>query len=136
MGEASSATPRSNAVRIGLVAAVLAGAAHAMVSGLLVTPVSQIFLALFGGWAWGRYQHDRVSPTVSSRSAQLVLCVLLVGAVGVVGERSVRGLSNTETRQSTFVEMADRPGFSPRYWQQGYIGVRDSSVIERARRDQ
>ena len=135
MGEASSATPRSNAVRIGLVAAVLAGAAHAMVSGLLVTPVSQIFLALFGGWAWGRYQHDRASPTVPSRSAQLVLCVVLIGAIGIVGERSLRDLSTVEERQSASVEAADRLGFSPRYWQQGYIGVRDSSVIERARRD-
>lgn len=135
MGEAPSATPRSNAVRIGLAAAMLAGAAHAMVSGLLVTPVSQVFLALIGGWAWGRYQHDRASPTVSSRSAQLVLCVLLVGAIGIVGERSLRDLSTVEERQSAFVEATDRLGFSPRYWQQGYIGVRDSSVIERARRD-
>jgi len=122
-------------VRIGLVVAVLAGAAHAMVSGLLVTPVSQIFLALVGGWAWGRYQHDGASPTVPSRSAQLVLCVLLVGAMGITGERSVRGLSNTEARQSAFVERADRPGFSPRYWQQGYIGVRESSVTKRTRLD-
>ena len=136
MGEASSAIPRSNAVRIGLVVAVLAGAAHAMVSGLLVTPVSQIFLALVGGWAWGRYQHDRASPTVPSRSARLVLCVVLIGAMGIVGERSLRDLSTVEERQSAFMEATDRLGFSPRYWQQGYIGVRDSSVIERARRDQ
>ena len=135
MDEVSSATPRSNAVRIGLVVAVLAGAAHAMVSGLLVAPVSQIFLALVGGWAWGRYQHDRASPTVPSRSARLVLCVVLIGVIGIVGERSLRDLSTVEERQSAFVEAADRPGFSPRYWQQGYIGVRDSSVIERARRD-
>ena len=135
MNEASSAIPRSNAVRIGLVVAVLAGAAHAMVSGLLVTPVSQIFLVLVGGWAWGRYQHDRASPTVPSRSARLVLCVLLVGAIGIVGERSLRDLSTVEERQSAFVKAADRLNFSPRYWQQGYIGVRDSSVIERARRD-
>jgi O-antigen ligase len=136
MDEASSAIPRSNAVRIGLVVAVLAGAAHAMVSGLLVTPVSQIFLALVGGWAWGRYQHDRASPTVPSRSARLVLCVVLIGAIGIVGERSLRDLSTVEERQSAFMEATDRLGFSPRYWQQGYIGVRDSSVIERARRDQ
>ena len=134
--DAKTASERANGLRVALVGAILAGTAHAMVSGLLVMPVSQVFLALIGGWAWGRYQHDRASPTVSSRSAQLMLCVLLVGAIGIVGERSLRDLSTVEERQSAFVKAADRLSFSPRYWQQGYIGVRDSSVIERARRDQ
>jgi len=55
---AEEASSKSSGVQVALVGSVLA-AAHAMVSGLLVMPIiSQVFLALVGGWAWGRYQFE------------------------------------------------------------------------------
>lgn len=119
-----------------LVATALAGASHAMVSGLIVMPVSQVLLAVVGGWAWGRYQksegetlesHFYIRPHVS-------LCVLLMGAMAIVGS-SLRNLSTVEERREAFRESVERQVYSPRYWTQGYIEVRDSSVIEQARRD-
>jgi len=127
--DASGATPRENAVRVGLVAAVLAGAAHAMVSGIIVMPVSQVLLVLVGGWAWGRYRHTRTPSSEPSRLAHALFCVLLVGSIAVVGS-SVRDLAHAEERQSAYLEAVEEPTFWPRYWQQGYIGVRDSSVME------
>jgi len=125
----------SNAVRVSLVAAVLAGTAHAMVSGLLVMPLSQMVLVLVGGWAWGRYRlQDQSSEVVVSVWSQVILGVLLVGAMTVVGT-SLRDLGTIEERRSAFLDAVNRTNFSPRYWQQGYIGVQDSSVIKRARRD-
>jgi hypothetical protein len=59
--------------------------------------------------------------------------VLVVSVVGVGS--SLRVLSTIKERQSAFVKAADRLSFSPRYWQQGYIGVRDSSVAKRTRLD-
>ncbi|MFB6280386.1 MAG: O-antigen ligase family protein [Salinibacter sp.] len=133
--DSEESSTSANAVRVSLVAAVLAGTTHAMVSGVLVMPLSQMMLVLVGGWAWGRYRHRDSSRdlAVSARS-QVVLAVLLVGAMAVVGT-SLRDLSTIEERRSAFLEAVERRAFSPRYWQQGYIGVRDSSVIERARRE-
>jgi len=125
----------SNAIRVGLVAAVLAGTAHAMVSGLLVMPVSQVLLALVGGWAWGRYRHDGdQTGAVPSVRARAILCGLLVGSMLIVGG-SLRDLSTIEERRSAFLDTADRSRFSPRYWAQGYVGLRDTSVQKRARLD-
>lgn len=127
----------SNGVRVSLVAAVLAGTAHAMVSGLLVMPVSQMFFVLVGGWAWGRFQRSWATPdddkTVSVR-VQIALCVVLVASMAVVGS-SLRALGTVEERRAAFRNSVERQLYSPRYWGQGYIGVRDSSVIKRARRD-
>jgi hypothetical protein len=126
----------SHHVAVALVASALAGAAHAMVSGLIVMPVSQVLVALIGGWAWGRYHHeDSVSETQFSTGAHAVLCVVLLASVAVVGS-SLQDLSTIEERRSAFVDTADRTYFSPRYWAQGYIGLQDASVRDRARPDQ
>jgi hypothetical protein len=117
-----------------LVGSVLAAAAHAMVSSLLVTPISQVFPALVGGWAWGRYQFEREPTTVPSTTAHALLCVLLVAAMSVVGS-SLKDLSTVDERRDALIEAADRYRLSPRYWGQGFLHVRDSEVIERARQD-
>ena len=135
--QAETSGTRSNGVRVALVASVLAGAAHAMVSGLLVMPVSQVLLVLVGGWAWGRYQHEHQSTRVSpafSRWVHVSLCAVLLGSIAVVGN-GLRDLGAVEERRSSFLEAVERNQLSPRYWTQGYIGVRDSSVIERAQWD-
>ena len=125
----------SNAVRVGLVAAVLAGTAHAMVSGLLVMPVSQVLLALVGGWAWGRYRHDEdQTDAPPSVWVHAIFGGLLLGSMLLVGS-SLRDLSTIEERRSAFLDTADRSRFSPRYWAQGYIGLRDTSIQKRVRLD-
>jgi O-antigen ligase len=133
--EASTASPRSNAVRVALVASLLAGTAHAMVSGLLVMPVSQILLVLVGGWAWGRFQYRSTTPDTSvSVGAQAAFCVLLIASIGIIGS-SLQALKTIKERRSAFLEAVERNKLSPRYWAQGYIGVQDSTVLKRARRD-
>jgi len=130
--DAKTASERANGLRVALVGAILAGTAHAMVSGLLVTPVSQMLLVLVGGWAWGRYRPENGPTKGFSRSAHAVLAVLLIGSLGIVGS-SFRDLSMAKERRVAFHEAADREALSPRYWQQGYLHVRDPNVIERAR---
>ena len=129
---ANMASETANGIRVALVAAVLAAAAHAMVSGLLVTPISQIFIALVGGWAWGRYRFEHRPTTDASRRAHVVLCVCLVAAMSVVGS-SLRDLSTVDERRDALIEAADRYRLSPRYWGQGFLHVRDRKVIEQAR---
>lgn len=99
-----------------------------------IKPISQVFLALVGGWAWGRYQFKQKPATVPSNLTHAALCVLLVGAMGVVGS-SLKDLSTVEERRDALIEAVDRNRFSPRHWGQGFLHVRDSEVIDRARRD-
>jgi O-Antigen ligase. len=68
MRSAQDATTEENGVRVALVAALLAAGAHAMVSGIIVMPVSQVLLVLIGGWAWGRYRHDGSSSSLKTSS--------------------------------------------------------------------
>lgn len=125
----------SSCVQVSLVAAVLAGVAHSMVSGVILAPLSQVLLALLAGWVWGRYKFSgNPSSDVSSFRTHAIFCVLLVGAVMVVGS-SLRDLATVTERRIAFMNSVERNTLSPRYWTQGYIGVRDSSVIEQARRD-
>lgn len=126
----------TNIIGIAVVASLLAGAAHSLVSGIMLAPLSQMCLVLVVGWAWGRYQpSNRTEDADPSLRALAVLCALLLGSMVVVGS-SLTDLSVTEERRSAFEKSADhRNRFAPRYWAQGYIGVRDSSVMERARRD-
>jgi O-antigen ligase len=126
----------SGGVSVGLVAAVIAGATHSMVSGLTLAPLSQMLFVLVGGWAWGRYQfRGEDDPSTDSFFwAHIILCALLASSVLVVGN-SFRDLASATERRVAFMNSVERNKLSPRYWTQGYIGVRDSSVIERARRD-
>lgn len=132
-GEAETASSAANGVRVSLVASVLAGTAHAMVSGIIVMPVSQVLLVLIGGWAWGRHQRgsSASAPETLSFQIQTVFCAILVASVVVVGA-SLHNLTTTEERREAFTEAADRDRLSPRYWTQGYLNVRDSGTIRRS----
>ncbi len=123
-------------VGVALVASVLAGASHAMVSGLIVMPVSQVLLAIVGGWAWGRYNliSGRVMSGPSHQPHHAILCAVVLGSMFTVGA-AAQDLTVIEERREAYLEAVDRNSLSPRYWTQGYIGVRDSSVIEQARWD-
>ena len=125
-------TTEVNGVRVALVASLLAGTAHAMVSGIIVMPVSQMLLVLVGGWAWGRHCGGRGSgnsnPELFSFRAQAALCVLIAASTGAVGA-SLHDLTAAEERREAFAEAVDRNRFSPRYWTQGYLQVRDPSVM-------
>jgi putative inorganic carbon (HCO3(-)) transporter len=130
---AQDAAIEANGVRVALVAALLAGTAHAMVSGIIVMPVSQVLLVLIGGWAWGRNQHGSSdsTPEMFSFRVRATLCVVLVASIGIVGT-SLHDLTTIEERREAFLEAVDRNRLSPRYWAQGYLNVRDSDVIRQA----
>ena len=120
-----------NVIGISLVASLLAAAAHSMVSGIIVAPLSQMCLVLVGVWAWGRYKHgdSGLIPEALSVRAQTVFCVMLVASVGGVGA-GLHDLTTVEERREAFVEATDRTRLSPRYWTQGYLKLGDPSVME------
>lgn len=119
---------------VALVAALLAGAAHSMVSGLIVAPLSQMLFVVVGGWAWGRFAlYTRLGSAAVSNFSHILFCVLLVGSLGVVSS-SLEDLSTIRERRLAFLESVQHNRISPRYWHQGFIGVRNPNLIERARR--
>lgn len=124
-----SAVETSEAVRASLVASVLAGAAHSMVSGLIVAPLSQMLLALVGGWAWGRYKPvghaDQRTGKGSAIKPHFLLSALLVGSIVLVGS-SFKDLATIEERRSAYPTYQER--FSPRYWNPGHIGLQELDV--------
>ena len=132
---ASISNERADPVTIALIGSVLAAGAHAQVSGIVLHPLSQMLLVFVGGWAWGRYQRRHsVSEEEDAAWMHSVLCVLLVAITVILGI-GLRDLSLIEERRAAYKQASEKKWYAPRYWQQGYIGVRDSSVIKRARRD-
>jgi len=139
MGWERSAQPHDTgrgdtALRVGLVASALAGGAHAMVSGIIVMPVSQMLLVLVGGWAWGRYlQAHPPTPVRDAGRAQLVIAVVLVASMGIVAW-GAQGAFTAKERRATYLEAVERSRLHPRYWQQGYFGIDALKVEPRAAR--
>lgn len=138
--ETAPARRQPPVLRVALVAAVLAGAAHAMVSGIIVAPVSQMLMVLIVGWAWGRYATARPRP-VRQRAmrpgipAQTMLCVLVVVAAGWISWRAQADLRTMDSRRNTFLSAVDRTILSPRYWQQGFFGVPEAMHLQHAQSD-
>lgn len=124
---------------VSLVAVSIAAGSHAMLSGLIVMPYSQMHLVLFAGWVWARYAHGRGAAGLPSPLPRLgpgrrvALIALLLASVASVGY-SLRDAWSFGERTAKFKMAVERYVISPRYWQQGYFGVRDPEVIERAKR--
>jgi hypothetical protein len=122
-------------VRVGLTAALAAGAAHALVSGIIVMPVSQMLLAVVIGWAWGLFESGSVGEGENGRTGERareskgargtwrtgVLVVVLVAAVGMVVWGVGPDVTRLDERQATYLKETGASWLLPRYWQQGYI---------------
>jgi hypothetical protein len=115
-----AATPdiESSAVMTGLLAATVAGAVHAMLSGIIVMPLSQIAGAVVLGWAWAESQGDeRLARQVTGeqnvrvRSFAIVCAVLLSVAVFPDLRTDRVGSSERSVLRETH--------FRPRVWLQG-----------------
>lgn len=125
-----STVRRPMGVYVALTASLVAGGAHAMVSGLIVTPVSQMLMVAVIGWVWGMGAGERETsvlsrPRTTPPWAHALLCVCIVLALGWVSWKSWNDMRTMKERRVAFLEQVDRNLFSPRYWQQGFIGVRE-----------
>lgn len=122
---------RTAGIRIALTASLVAAAAHALVSGIIVMPVSQMWGVVIIGGGWGLFmahRFRRLEPgRRRSRSAVVHagLCGLIVLSMCITAGQSVQDLRAMNERRTAFLESVDRNLLSPRYWQQGFIGVRD-----------
>lgn len=102
-----------------LTATLLAGSAHAMVSGIIVMPLSQVCLALVAGWVLARYQDGRPAAATAGGAAQAALALTAAASLALVGHVAVRDAP----RMQQAVEMHEASGglFMPRFWRLGQI---------------
>jgi putative inorganic carbon (HCO3(-)) transporter len=135
------AEPRAAAASSGpvlaaaLTASLVAAAAHAMTSGIVVMPLSQTSMVVVVGWASGIYHHRRdtvlayrpravplLTGTVLTFAAVFILCVL----PETMGPRAADGGGSSRTSHiwGSVSEARARSSderFRPRFWQRGEL---------------
>lgn len=110
---------RKTAVRIGITGSLLAGAAHALVSGVVVMPVSQMLAVVVIGWAIGVHMQHHVQPRSTPRAHSVaILLILVAGAALAWGTHGDIGYEAQVERAEVY---GDKPALYPRFWQIGYI---------------
>ncbi len=130
--EDSLSTEKMNAsnmnIRIALSTSLLAGAGYSLFSGVIVTPLSQLWMVLVAGWALGIYrlqeagrrgQEERRDK--SRPYGKLIFKALVIAAVVFMSYSLVRDVPNLEENQRYYFETQESRKYHPRFWQQGKI---------------
>jgi putative inorganic carbon (HCO3(-)) transporter len=113
--ESQDGTLSSDTLIAMLGCSIMAATVHAMVSGVLIMPASQVMTILIGGWMLGTLNIQPTESPVNNRSAVLVLTISFVVAAAVsvfsVSELQKMNLRTSQERTKVLAE--------PRYWQMG-----------------
>lgn len=100
--------------------------AHSMVSGVIVMPYSQTWLALLAGalWAMTSGKNQQTTPPVHSRAA-LALCLVAISSGSWLTHVALRDYDR-------LTQFEKRPGYgtdAPRFWLRGGIRLKDSPQL-------
>jgi O-antigen ligase len=98
-----------------LACSIMAGVAHALVSGVLIMPAGQVMTVLVCGWALGRLgSPENMTPRPLPATITLAVAVALAAWVAVFSYGEVRQM-DFRTRDT-----AAHTSLEPRYWQLGH----------------
>lgn len=113
-------------LRIGISVSLCAGLAHSLVSGVLVTPLSQLWLCIIAACAWGRY-HKLNNPKIEKVGPiwQNVLASLTIVSVIIIGMVLWNDIPKLDKYRKYYIEQEYGFGYPPRFWQQGKIGLEE-----------
>lgn len=119
---AATAEMQTGLLAVALLAALTGAAAQSMVDGLLVMPVSQIVLALIGGWALGFYFRDHRSSAPCGALEKTLGAAIIILAAGSMVSGVQPDIGRLEQREETYLA-THPPGtrLLPRFWAQGWI---------------
>ena len=110
---------------IALGVSLLSAATYSLVSGVIVTPASQVFLAIVCGLMLGTYQRAAglVSFQASWKTSSLLVIaiILLLMRFFVVLFPEVLHLDRDEFVWIVTHSQDGRASLQPRFWQQGWI---------------
>jgi hypothetical protein len=117
-------------LRVCLTASVVAALTHAMVSGVLVMPYSQLWLSVAVGWLVGL--QPAIAPSSAGRAAATSATmrrpmlfpwsVLLLASVMWLSLVVVHDYPRLQEREQAFASQVGGH-FEPRFWLQGLIGT-------------
>lgn len=112
-------------LRVALTASLVAGAAHAMVSGVAVMPMSQTLMVLVIGWVLGLYiSYGKSSPIKPARLTgphRIVVGLLIVTSIVVVTWIAAPDALRRDESEGDYVEQVSPKHYHPRFWRQGAI---------------
>ena len=95
---------------------IIAATVHALVSGVLIMPASQVMTVLVGGWAFGRF-NIAVPQAPANRlttSLTLTTAIALAALVSVFSLSEIQKIGLRTQYQNTQITL------EPRYWQSGH----------------
>jgi O-antigen ligase len=104
---------------IALFCSLCSGLIYSMVSGVIVTPLSQIMMALIAGWMLGIYFQDQESKAVSQK--QNLGFMLLAGLTLITLTYTVLPGLMPRLMAYSDLPLQDYPTIAPRFWQFGGI---------------
>lgn len=121
-------------VRIALTASLMAALLHGLVSGIINTPLSQIMMVLVVGWMIGL--------SISEINKEKAISNMLWKRVGLIGINIMAAgfliwsysvqVPNLDENRQRYLELIQNEEnanrLSPRYWDQGVIGLPDSDT--------
>jgi O-antigen ligase len=118
--ERGLSTQRVDLLRLCLFAALVAALVQSMVDGVIVMPISQLWLALVVGWLLAL--HPRVPGGAALPMVAGVWTVLSVVAVGLLIFVAARDVPHITQAQQRYID-ATHNHLQPRFWAQGVIAL-------------
>lgn len=119
--ERASSVSSVDLLRLCLFAALIGALTQAMVDGVIVMPVSQLWLALVAGWLMALHVW-RAPPTASVPILYKMWLVTSVVAVGLLVFVAIRDVPHLKQRIHDYVGSSQRL-LQPRFWAQGVIAL-------------
>ena len=117
---------RPNIVKIGVSTSLLAGLGYSLFSGVMVMPLSQLWLVLIGGWALGIYIMNKSNKSKSDvpsfkNVASLTFKGFVLAATLFLSYSLISDVPQLKENQQQYRQ--EHGGkYHPRFWQQGKIG--------------
>ncbi len=120
--------PADPFTKVAVTTSALAALMHAMLSGVIVMPASQVALALVLGWSLGlclqtKARHEDVRDQHESRepAVRIVMMAVLVLAIGAEIHLAVRSFEKREELREAAMQYAQEHKRLPRFWLWGCI---------------
>lgn len=111
-------------IRIGISMSLLAGLGYSLLSGVIVMPLSQLWMVLIGGWALGVYwSQDAKCKMQGKRSLvqKWFFRSAIITAVVFLSYSMIYDVPKLKKNQQGYIEKYGAI-YHPRFWQQGKIG--------------
>lgn len=121
-------------IKISLTAALFGGLIYSLFSGVIVMPLSQLWLAIVAGSILGIYIRDGVVKPENNIKISKIglygmkLAVLI--AAGVMITVLVKDVPELRKNKQRYIQVIDTNTLRPRFWQQGKIGLEKFSKNE------